>query len=193
MSVYRRMYVPGGTYFFTLVTYQRQPLFSVPENIIYLRQATQQIKAEMPFKIIGAVVLPEHIHFIWKLPAKDTNYSQRIGKLKVLFTKSLSLKFKSEQSTDLSPSRQKHRESNIWQRRFWEHTIRSDHDLENHLNYIHYNPVKHGLVSCPHLWQYSSFYNWVEKEVYPHDWCCCCNDKQSIIPNFSEISDRTGE
>lgn len=185
MAIYRRMYVPGGTYFFTLVTYQRQPLFSIPENIILLRQATRQIKIEMPFEIIGAVVLPDHIHFVWKLPPKDTNYSKRIGKLKVLFTKSLSIK--SEKLTDISISRQKHRESNIWQRRFWEHTIRSDLDLENHLNYIHYNPVKHGLVSCPHLWQYSSFHDWVKKEVYPQDWCCCCGNRKIIIPNFNGI------
>lgn len=86
---------------------------------------------------------------------------------KVLFSKSLSIE--SEQLNDLSISRHKHRESNVWQRRFWEHTIRSDSDLENHLNYIHYNPVKHGLVSCPHLWQYSSFQDWVKKEAYPQD------------------------
>jgi putative transposase len=88
MAIYRRMYVPGGTYFFTLVTHQRQSLFSIPENIILLRQATRQIKTEMPFEIIGAVILPDHIHFIWKLSAQDTNYLTRIGKLKVLFTKS---------------------------------------------------------------------------------------------------------
>jgi putative transposase len=186
MATYRRMYVPGGTYFFTLVTHQRQSLFSIPENIILLRQATRQIKTEMPFEIIGAVVLPEHIHFIWELPAQDTNYSTRIGKLKVLFTKSLSRT--SLQLNDISLSRQKHRESNIWQRRFWEHTIRSDSDLENHLNYIHYNPVKHGLVTCPHLWQYSSFHNWVRKQAYIKDWCCCCDGRKAIIPNFSGIS-----
>jgi putative transposase len=186
MAIYRRMYVPGGTYFFTLVTYQRKPLFSIPENIILLRQATRKIKTEMPFEIIGAVVLPDHLHFIWKLPPEDTNYSKRIGKLKVFFTKSLSIE--SEQLNDLSISRQKHRESNVWQRRFWEHTIRSDLDLENHLNYIHYNPVKHGLVSCPHLWQYSSFHDLVKKTVYPKDWCCCCDGRKTIIPNFSEIA-----
>ncbi|MEM8677306.1 MAG: transposase [Cyanobacteria bacterium P01_G01_bin.67] len=161
------MYVPGGTYFFTLVTYQRKPLFSIPENITLLRKATRQIMTEMPVKIIGAVVLPDHLHFIWQLPPKDTNYSKRIGRLKVLFTESLSIE--SEQLNDISISRQKNRESNVWQRRFWEHTIRSDSDLENHLNYIHYNPVKHSLVSCPHLWQYSSFHDWVEKGAYPKD------------------------
>lgn len=170
------MYLPGGTYFFTLVTYQRKALFSIPENIIYLRQATRQIKTEMPFEIIGAVILPNHIHFIWKLPPQDTNYSKRIGRLKVLFTKSLLLQ--SEQLSDISPPRQKRRESNVWQRRFWEHTIRSDRDLETHLHYIHYNPVKHGLVACPHLWEYSSFHDWVKKGFYPYNWCCCCNDKQ---------------
>ena len=186
MAIYRRMYVPGGTYFFTLVTYQRKPLFSEIKNIILLREATRQIKIEMPFEIVGAVILPDHIHLIWKLPPRDTDYSKRIGRLKVLFTKFLSVK--SEQLKNLSISRQKHRESNVWQRRFWEHTIRSDSDLENHLNYIHYNPVKHGLVSCPHMWQYSSFHTWVKKKAYSKDWCCCCSGRKIIVPNFSKIA-----
>ena len=138
MPNYRRMYVPGGTYFFTIVTYQRQPIFADPENISLLRKAITTIKIEMPFTIIGAVILPDHLHFIWQLPPEDSAYSKRIGKMKVLFSQSLPKKSNQENSI----SRIKHRESNIWQRRFWEHTIKNEADLENYLNYIHYNRCK---------------------------------------------------
>ena len=138
MPNYRRMYVPGGTYFFTIVTYQRQPIFANPENISLLRKAITTIKIEMPFTIIGAVILPDHLHFIWQLPPEDSAYSKRIGKMKVLFSQSLPKKSNQENSI----SRIKHRESNIWQRRFWEHTIKNEADLENYLNYIHYNRCK---------------------------------------------------
>ncbi len=138
MPNYRRMYVPGGTYFFTIVTYQRQPIFANPENISRLRKTIATVKTEMPFTIIGAVVLPDHLHFLWQLPPGDRAYSKRIGKMKVLFTQSLPEKSQQENSI----SRIKHRDSNIWQRRFWEHTIRDEQDLENYLNYIHYNRCK---------------------------------------------------
>ncbi len=173
MPNYRRFYVPGGTYFFTLVTYQRQLIFAKPENISRLRKAIATIKAEMPFNIIGAVVLPDHLHFIWQLPPGDKEYSKRIGKMKVLFTQSLPKSEISQQEN--SVSRIRHRESNIWQRRFWEHTIRDEQDLENYLNYIHYNPVKHNLVSCSHLWQYSSFHFWVKNKRLDCNWGCVCN------------------
>lgn len=172
MPNYRRFYVPGGTYFFTIVTYQRQRIFANPEHISRLRKAVAIVKSEMPFTIIGAVILPDHLHFIWQLPQGDTAYSKRIGKMKVLFTQSLSQLEISKQENSLS--RIKHRESNIWQRRFWEHTIRDEKDFNNHLNYIHYNPVKHHLVSCPHLWQYSSFHSWVKRKVLTNDWGCVC-------------------
>ena len=173
MPNYRRMYVSGGTYFFTIVTYQRQPIFTNLENISRLRKAIATVKKEMPFIIIAAVVLPDNLHFIWQLPPGDSAYSKRIGKMKVLFTQSLPEKEKSQQESSIS--RLKHRESNIWQRRFWEHTIRDEEDLENYLNYIHYNPVKHNLVSCPHLWQYSSFHSWVKNKGLDRNWGCVCN------------------
>lgn len=89
MSNYRRVYVPEGTYFLTIITYQRQPWFGDRNYVDLLRNTTTQVKSEMPFNIIGAVILPEHIHFIWSLPQGDINYSKRVGRLKVLFTKSL--------------------------------------------------------------------------------------------------------
>ncbi|WP_293054916.1 MULTISPECIES: transposase [unclassified Moorena] len=135
MSNYRRSYVPGGVFFLTIVTYRRIPLFSDVENIFLLRKAIAKMRTEKPFDITAAVVLPDHLHFIWSLPPDDSNYSMRVSRFKVLFTRSLRGKRSFE--VDVSASRRKHRESNVWQRRFWEHTIRNDHDLHRHLDYIH--------------------------------------------------------
>lgn len=175
MPNYRRAYIPGGTYFFTLVTYCRRPLFKPLYNIQLLRIAVAKVKAEKPFKIVAAVILPDHIHFIWQLPPGDSNYSQRISRLKVLFTRAY--KSQNPSNIEISASRHRHRESDIWQRRFWEHLIRDEADLQQHLDYIHYNPVKHELVSCPHLWEYSSFSRWVNRGRYTLDWGCTCGQK----------------
>ena len=175
MPNYRRVYIPGGTYFFTIVTYCRRPLFINPDNIHLLRTAVARVQRKQPFKIIAAVILPDHIHFIWQLPPDDSNYSQRISRLKVLFTRAY--KAKNPSNLEISISRHRHRESDIWQRRFWEHLIRNEADLQQHLDYIHYNPVKHGLVSCPHLWEYSSFSRWVDRGRYTLDWGCTCQQK----------------
>jgi putative transposase len=191
MSQYRRNYIPGGTFFLTLVTYQRMPLFSNPENIHSLRFALSTTRLEMPFEILGAVVLPEHIHFLWTLPPNDSNYSRRVGRLKVLFTQSL--RGKKTLPKQVSISRQKHRESDVWQRRFWEHTIQHEADLAKHLDYIHYNPVKHGLVVCPHQWKYSSFHKSVNEGIYRADWCCSCAGRQPQAPDFSQTAERMGE
>lgn len=121
MSQYRRSYLPGGVFFLTLVTYQRIPLFSEVENIFRLRKAIAKMRQEKPFDITAAVILPDHLHFIWTLPPNDSDYSQRMSRFKVLFTRSL--RGKSALSLEISASRRKHRESNVWQRRFWEHTI----------------------------------------------------------------------
>ena len=188
---YIRAYIPGGTFFFTLVTYNRTPLFAKTENISLLRSALINVKSEMPFKIEGAVILPDHIHFLWILPSDDSDYSKRIGRLKVFFTHAL--RGENNLSKNISESRIKQRESDVWQRRFWEHTIRDEKDFAQHLDYIHYNPVKHNLVSCPHLWEYSSFNTWVRKGGYLKDWCCVCNDRQSQPPDFKQIVEKVGE
>lgn len=181
MSEYRRNYIQGGTFFLTLVTYDRTPIFSNPVNILKLRVATSTTRKEMPFEIVAEVILPEHIHFLWTLPPDDSNYSKRVGRLKVLFTQSLHGKNNLPQ--DVSISRQKHRESNVWQRRFWEHTIRDEEDFAKHLDYFHYNPVKHGLASCPHQWEYSSFNKLCDRGVYSANWRCSCLPKKPQIPD----------
>ena len=170
MSNYRRHYVPGGVVFLTLVTFNRNPIFADPQNVSYLRHAMAIMKAEMPFDITAAVVLPDHLHLLLTLPPGDSHYSKRAGRLKVLFTQRL--RGKDVRPRDMCLSRQKHRESNVWQRRFWEHTIRDEADWIAHVNYIHYNPVKHGLVRCPREWEYSSFHRFVKQGMYISDWGC---------------------
>jgi putative transposase len=91
--------------------------------------------------------------------------------MKVLFTRSL---IDGTLSVPSSPSRRRHRESDVWQRRFWEHWVRDEDDFQNHLHYVHYNPVKHGLCACPHAWPASSFHRWVARKAYEPDWCCSC-------------------
>lgn len=136
-----------------MVTYQRKPLFSTPESIAQLRRALAAVRLERPLDIAAAVVLPDHMHFVWTLPEGDTDYPWRIGRFKVLFTRSLRGESVMPPAR-ISTSRYKHRASDVWQRRYWEHTIVDEAELEQHLNDIHDNPVKHGFVTCPHLWPY---------------------------------------
>ncbi|MDR9405129.1 MAG: transposase [Halothece sp. Uz-M2-17] len=192
MPEYRRFYQAGGTFFLTLVTYNRYPYFSSSDHISLLRQAIRTVKQEMPFDILGAVILPDHLHFLWQLPPSDSAYSKRVGRLKVLFTRALTVG-QNEVMESISKSRQKHRESNVWQRRFWEHTVRDEQDFEECLNYIHFNPIKHGLVSCPHFWSYSSFHSWVKQGSYPLDWCCVCGGRKAKVPDFGVIPKTWGE
>jgi putative transposase len=191
MSDYRRYFVPGATYFFTIVTNRRRKLFLTPQSIQRLRDAVRTVKDELPFDINAAVVLPDHMHFLWTLPPGDDGYSKRIGRIKVEFTRAISST--SQLRRSVSKSRERHRESDVWQRRFWEHTIRDEHDFERHFDYIHYNPVKHGLVTCPHAWKASSFHRWVTKGVYDLKWGCNCSGRFSPEMDFSDIQDTVGE
>ena len=176
MSEYRRAHVPGSSVFITMVTYQRQKLFVAAENIDKLRQACATTISEKPFAIEAAVILPEHIHFLWRLPPDDSDYSYRVGRMKVLFTRAL--RGVNVLPNDVSESRRKHRESDVWQRRFYEHTIRDEVDLRRHLDYLHFNPVKHRLVKCVHEWEYSSFHRSVRRGEYEREWGCQCRNNQ---------------
>jgi putative transposase len=191
MPQYRRPYVPGGTVFLTLVTFGRAPLFREALNVSRLRRAVAEVRKVWSFEIPGAVVLPDHAHFLWELPPNDADYSKRVGRIKVLFTQALH--GTGSQPAHLSESRRRHRESDVWQRRFWDHMIRDEDDFAKHLDYIHFNPVKHGLVTCPHDWPYSSFALWVKREAYPPDWACCCDGRPVKLPDFGSIASRAGE
>ena len=163
---YRRVYLPGGTFFFTLVTYKRRPILSSPENIQILRNAFQYTMGRYPFSVVASVILPDHVHFIWTLPEDSSDYSTRWRLIKSHFTRNWQPKSGSSESA----SRREKGEADVWQRRFWEHLIRDEDDLSNHIEYIHYNPVKHGLVNTPAEWKYSSFMKYVRNGAYDLDW-----------------------
>lgn len=159
MSDYRRLYLPGGTYFFTVVTHGRQPLFSDEQNIEKLRSAFRYVKTRWPFKVIAAVVLPDHLHCLWQLPVADTDFSTRWQMIKTDFSRHVPARLNKDGS------------KNLWQPRYWEHcSIRDDEDFGRHLDYIHYNPVKHGLASASLEWKFSSFRRFVRTGWYDAAW-----------------------
>ena len=163
MSDARRNQVPGGTYFFTVNLHDRRTNLLV-EHISAIRIAVRQTRAQHPFHIDAWVVLPEHMHCVWTLPEGDADYSKRWKTVKTLFSKSL------PRSESLTPARERRGERGIWQRRYWEHTIRDERDFEAHVNYVHLNPVKHGLVPRACDWPYSTFHRYVSAGLYPCDW-----------------------
>lgn len=166
MSDYRRVFLKGGTFFFTVVTYQRFPIFVEESSINLLGQCFQTVMTTHPFTIDAIVILPDHLHTIWTLPDGESDYSTRWKLIKGAFSRFYSgLKVK-----DVSESMIVKNEKGIWQRRFWEHAIRDEEDYNRHCDYIHYNPVKHGLVSSPIDWKHSSFKDFVQEGIYPVNW-----------------------
>jgi len=145
MPNYRRSTTTGATYFFTVVTHRRQPILVQPESRKILRQVIEEVKQQHPFTIDAWVLLPDHLHCMWTLPEGDADYSKRWGMIKARYTKQTKPIFSCDMQ--LNNSKQRHRESAIWQRRFWEHQIRDETDFQRHADYIHYNPVKHGLTT----------------------------------------------
>jgi putative transposase len=163
MTDYRRNRVPGATYFFTVNLYDRGSEL-LTRNIDALRQAVRKVRARAPFHIDAWVALPDHLHSLWTLPENDVAFSARWQAIKTAFSKQI------PQGELRSASRQEKGERGIWQRRFWEHTIRDGQDYNAHFDYIHYNPVKHGLVDHVADWPYSSFHRAVTKGLYPASW-----------------------
>jgi putative transposase len=162
---YRRYRQQGGSYFFTVVTYQRQNILTRQENIERLRAAFKREMEKYPFTIDAIIILPDHLHTIWSLPKGDNDFSNRWSRIKRYF----SVGCIGAQQTQFV-SRSKKREKAVWQKRFWEHVIRDDDDLQRHMDYIHYNPVKHGYVTAPLHWPYSSFKRFVQKGWYSEQW-----------------------
>jgi len=169
MSRYRRAR-DGNTYFFTVVTFKRQPILCLDICRKALREVIDEVKLSHPFKIEAWVLLPDHLHCIWKLPEGDVDYSMRWGLIKKEFSKKVK---NSVGTAHPTKSRERHREGTIWQKRFWEHQIRDEKDFAAHCNYIHYNPVKHGLVKVPKDWLYSTFHRYVRAGIYPMEWGRC--------------------
>jgi putative transposase len=233
MPDYRRRFRAGGTYFFTVVTYRREKIFSDGRARAYLHQAMAEVRALHPFETLGIVLLPDHCHCIWRMAEGDEDFSKRWGMIKRRFTrlwlgedvaKEDGAKYRTLQedgakhhalSEDgakyrtlqedgalgthhggrdmpVSASRTGRGERGVWQRRFWEHLIRDQDDFARHMDYIHYNPVKHGYAVCPHEWEHSSFHRWVKERVYRPDWHCQCHGGCEP-PDLAAIARSTGE
>ncbi|WNY80973.1 transposase [Cronobacter dublinensis] len=154
MSRYRRLYIPGNTWFFT-VNLRNRRSFLLCRYIHLLREQVAKVKQRYPFTIDAWVVLPEHIHCIWTLPEDDTDYSSRWREIKKGFTRALMPPVAAD---------------NVWQRRFWEHGIRDEEDLRRHKDYVYFNPVKHEWVRRVSEWPYSSFHRDVARGLYPAAW-----------------------
>jgi len=168
MPNYRRAFTPGGTFFFTVNTNRRQPVLTHPAMLSALRGAMRNTRTVLPFVVVAAVVLPDHLHTIWELPEGDADFSLRWARIKQAVTRVYAeLPFA---RAERSASRTKRREGMLWQRRFWEHQIRDETDLARHVEYIHYNPVKHGHVARVQDWPHSSFHAYVRSGAYPADW-----------------------
>jgi putative transposase len=163
MPDYRRNRVPGGTFFFTVNLLDRRSNLLVG-HIDTLRDAVRRVRARAPFHIDAWVVLPDHMHCLWTLPQGDADFPGRWRPIKIAFVKSLPI---CEPRSAVMTSRG---ERGIWQRRYWEHTIRDDRDFAVHFDYIHFNPVKHGLVKHPADWPHSSFRRCVANGLYPGGW-----------------------
>ena len=160
---YRRSFVPGGTFFFTANLADRSSHL-LTQHIDLLRSAVRRVKAAHPFEIVALVVLPDHLHAIWEMPPGDCDYPLRWALIKAGFSRGLTT------GEGIGPARARKRERGIWQRRYWEHQIRSHADLARHVDYIHFNPVKHGHVDAPAEWPYTSMHRIVRQGLLPPDW-----------------------
>jgi len=163
LTNYRRNRERGGTYFFTVVIAQRH-LDLLVRHVSHLKPALRAEHERAPFTNLGLVILPDHLHAVWRLPEGDADYSSRWRRIKANFSRVL------PKGEPVSDSRVTRGERGIWQRRFWEHTVRDEPDLQHHLDYIHYNPVKHGLVSRVADWPYSTFHAYVDRGIYNVSW-----------------------
>ncbi len=175
MPDYRRNRVPGGTYFFTVNLLERRSDLLI-RHIHELREAIREVRRPRPFHIDAWVILPEHMHCIWTLPEGDDDYSSRWKAIKIRFAKQIPI------TEYRSKVRIRKGERGLWQRRFWEHTIRDERDYAAHMDYVHINPVKHGLVERVRDWPYSTFHRYVEIGMYSEDWA-----------SHSELGLETGE
>lgn len=163
MPNYRRSQVSGATYFFTVTLADRRA-FTLVDRIVDLRRAYAQTSGERPFTTDAICVLPDHLHAIWTLPEGDSDYSTRWNLIKGRLSRCMAA------ASARSGSAQSRREKGIWQRRFWEHRIRDEIDYARHVDYIHFNPVKHGHVSRVSDWPHSSFHRFVRRGLLDLDW-----------------------
>jgi len=172
MSRYARSWTPGGTFFFTVVTGSRERLFVQARCRRWLKEAYAAIEAKRPFDTVAFCLLPDHLHCIWTLPEGDSDYPMWWKLIKERFTR-IYLREEMFESRR-NASKERRGERGVWQRRYWEHMVRDEEDLRRLCDYIHYNPVKHGLVRCAHEWPYSTLPRYVAQGIYPREWGCSC-------------------
>jgi putative transposase len=187
MPYYRRADQPGGTFFFTIVTHHRRRILCDDHARAALHDALETARQRRPFELEAIVLLPDHFHPLITLPHDDADFSVRIASVKSNFTSRWLASGGREGAQSASRARRGYR--GVWQKRFWEHQVRDKDDFANHLDYIHYNPVKHGLVTCPHLWPWSTFHKWVARGVHPPDWMCVCGGRIVKPPQFNGFDD----
>jgi putative transposase len=190
MPTYVRWFTPGGTFFFTVVTARRQPILCEPVAREWLRAAICETRRRWPFEILAVVLLPDHLHTLWRLPDDDEDFDVRWSFLKGRFTRGWLARGGREMR--VSESQWRHRRRGVWQRRYWEHRIRDEDDYRRHCDYIHYNPVKHGLAACAHAWPFSSFPRFVGEGRYRPDWHCSCNGPMEP-PTFDDLDETAME
>jgi putative transposase len=175
MSRYVRTKIEGSIFFFTVVLAER-PSNLLTDQIDRLRQVYRTVQQRRPFETIAVCVLPDHVHALWALPEGDADFSTRWSLIKSGFSRGF-------EPSPRSASKVGKREKGIWQRRYWEHAIRDDTDLERHVDYIHFNPVKHGHVTRVADWPHSSFHRYVDRGLLAADWG---GDVRAIQGSFGE-------
>jgi putative transposase len=162
MVRFRRNFVAGGAFFFTVMLADRTSK-ALTDHVGALRWAFRDTRLSRPFTVDAVVVLPEHLHIVMTLPEADADYSSRLSLIKRRFTDAV-------MKSGVPVARHRNGEIALWQRRYWEHTIRDERDFVRHVDYIHFNPVKHGLVARVCDWPHSSFHRSVQGGLLPRDW-----------------------
>ncbi|MBX9826999.1 MAG: transposase [Xanthobacteraceae bacterium] len=175
MPYYRRLKVEGGAFFFTVTLADRSGDLLI-RHVDRLRSIYRSVQTERRFETIAICILPDHLHAIWSLPRNDTDFAHRWNLIKGGFSRGLP-------ALPRSPSKVAKREKGIWQRRYWEHAVRDDEDLARHIDYIHFNPVKHGRVTQARDWPHSSFHQYVKGGELPPDWG---GDMRDVAGSFGE-------
>lgn len=164
MRTYKRARIAGGVYFFTVNLTERRGNTLLVDHIATLRESFRVVCAVHPFDIDAVVVMPDHLHCIWRMPVGDDDYATRWRLIKARFSAAI------PSGEYISSSRARNGERGIWQRRYWEHVIRDETDWRRHVDYIHYNPMKHGHVKAVREWPHSSFRRFVQRGEYPANW-----------------------
>jgi putative transposase len=168
MPNYRRANISGGTYFFTVNTLNRQAFLLDDDVRAALREGITLVRQSHPFTVNAWVLLPDHLHCIWTLPLNDCDFSTRWRVIKRTVTQRCGTRLNRPEL--MTAWRTQRRQSTLWQHRYWEHLIRDESDYRRHVDYVHWNPVKHGYTMCAGDWPYSTFHRHVAAGIYPPDW-----------------------